>query len=70
MPHVRGLRRFYAKVGRLVYFGRMIEKLRWHAARPLPVEYRKHLGDTQLLVLDVRCFRFLGGPYAALRERP
>jgi len=31
MPHVPGLRSCYAKVGRLVYFGRMLDKIRLNA---------------------------------------
>ena len=69
MPYVPGLRSCYAKVGRLVYFGRMLDKIRLHAAGKLPAEYQKNLGDGQFLVLDGRCCRFLGVRYADLRER-
>lgn len=69
MPHVPGLRSCYAKVGRLVYFGRMLDKIRLHAAGQLPVEYHGNLGDAQFFVLDGRCCRFLGVPYAELRTR-
>lgn len=69
MPHVPGLRSCYAKVGRLVYFGRMLDKIRLHAAGSLPAEYQKNLGDAQFLVLDGRCCRFLGVRYAELRDR-
>ena len=69
MPHVPGLRSVYAKVGRLVYFGRMLDKIRLHAAGQLPAEYTANLGDAQFYVLDGRCCRFLGVPYAELRER-
>jgi len=65
MPHVPGLRSCYAKVGRLVYFGRMLDKIRLHAAGQLPVEYVANLSDG----LDGRCCRFLGVPYAELRDR-
>lgn len=68
MPHVTGLRSCYAKVGRLVYFGRMLDKIRLHAAGALPAEYVGNLGE-QKLTLDGRCCRFLGVPYAALRDR-
>jgi len=37
MSHVPGLRSPYVKVGRLVYFGRMLDKIRLHAAGRLPV---------------------------------
>ena len=69
MPHVPGLRSVYAKVGRLVYFGRMLDKIRLHAAGKLPAEYQANLGDAQFFVLDGRCCRFLGVSYADLRER-
>lgn len=69
MPHVPGLRSCYAKVGRLVYFGRMLDKIRLHAAGKLPEEYQANLGDSQFYVLDGRCCRFLGVGYADLRQR-
>ncbi len=48
----------------LVYFARMIDKIRLHAAGRLPEIYQKHLGTD----FDGRCLRFLGIDYAALRE--
>jgi len=69
MPHVPGLRSVYAKVGRLVYFGRMLDKIRLHAAGRLPADYVGNLGDSQFYVLDGRCCRFLGVSYADLHER-
>src|SRR6478736_2099883 len=69
MPHVPGLRSCYAKVGRLVYFGRMLDKIRLQAAGRLPPEYQANVGDAQFFVLDGRCCRFLGVMHAALRER-
>lgn len=69
MPHVPGLRSCYAKVGRLVYFGRMLDKIRLHAAGKLPTDYIANLGDAQFYVLDGRCCRFLGVPYADLKAR-
>ena len=69
MPHVPGLRSVYAKVGRLIYFGRMLDKLRLHAAGKLPADYVTNLGDSQFYVLDGRCCRFLGVPYSEIRER-
>ena len=47
MPHVPGLHSCYAKVGRLVYFGRMLDKIRLYAAGQLPAEYVANLGDDQ-----------------------
>ena len=69
MPHVLGLRSCYAKVGRLIYFGRMLDKIRLHAASRLPPDYTAQLGDTQFYTLDGRCCRFVGVPYAALQKR-
>ncbi len=69
MPHVPGLRSLYAKVGRLVYFGRMLDKIRLHAAGKLPADYVANLGDGQFYVLDGRCCRFLGVPYSEIRDR-
>lgn len=68
MPHVPGLRSVYAKVGRLIYFGRMLDKIRLHAAGKLPSDYVANLGDAQFYVLDGRCCRFLGIPYSELRD--
>ena len=65
MPHVPGLRSPYAKVGRLVYFGRMLDKLRLHAAHALPADYIQNLAQG----FDARCCSFLRIPYDALRER-
>lgn len=69
MPHVPGLRSCYVKVGRLVYFGRMLDKIRLHAEGKLPPEYRANLGDGQKNVFDGRCCRFLGIRYDELRAR-
>ena len=69
MPHVPGLRSCYTKVGRLVYFGRMLDKLRLHAAGQLSADYQANLGDEKFFVLDGRCCRFLGLRYADLRAR-
>ena len=69
MPSVPGLRSPYAKVGRLVYFGRMLDKIRLHAAGRLPAEYQANLGDDKPSVFDGRCCRFLGVHYADLKAR-
>ena len=69
MPHVPGLRSCYSRVGRLVYFGRMLDKIRLHAAGKLPDAYVANLGDAQFYVLDGRCCRFLGVPYAEIKIR-
>jgi hypothetical protein len=69
MPHVPGLRSVYAKVGRLVHFGRMLDKIRLLAAGKLPADYVANVGDAQTNVLDGRCCRFLGVAHAAITER-
>jgi hypothetical protein len=70
MPHVPGLRSPFAKVGRLVYFGRLVDKIRLHAAGQLPPEYVANLGDRGAPnVFDLRCCRFLGVSYADLGAR-
>jgi gluconokinase len=62
---VPGLRSPYAKVGRLVYFGRMLDKIRLHAAGKLPADYQSNLGKG----FDGRCLSFLRVSYEALRTR-
>jgi gluconokinase len=69
MPSVPGLRSPHAKVGRIVLFGRMLDKIRLDARGALPPEYRDNLGDARPQAFDARCCRFLGVGYAALRER-
>lgn len=69
MPHVPALRSCYAKVGRLIYFGRMLDKIRLHAEAKLPADYVPLLGDSQFYTLDGRCCRFLGVPYAQIKKR-
>ena len=69
MLHVPGLRSPYAKVGRLVYFGRMLDKIRLHAAGKLPPDYHDNLGDTKPGVFDTRCCQFLGVSYEDLKRR-
>jgi carbohydrate kinase (thermoresistant glucokinase family) len=69
MPHVPGLRSPYARVGRLVYFGRMIDKIRLHAAGQLPSEYQANLGEAKSFFFDARCCRFLGIRYDELVAR-
>lgn len=69
MPHVPGLRSPYAKVGRLVYFGRMLDKIRLHANGQLPADFVANLGETMSNAFDARCCRFLRIPYADLRTQ-
>lgn len=51
--------------GGIVYFARMIDKIRLKAAGNLPPDYHKNLGSG----FDGRCVRFLGVEYGALCER-
>jgi gluconokinase len=53
----------------LVYFGRMLDKVRLHAAGQLPPEYVANLGEIRPIVFDARCSRFLGVPYAEISAR-
>ena len=55
----------YDKVKGLVYFARMLDKIRLHAAGVLPVVYHKHLG----IDFDGRCLNLLHVKYDAVRER-
>ena len=67
MPHVPGLRSPYARVGRLVYFGRMLDKIRLHAHGKLPADYAENLGDAKPTVFDGRMCRFLRVPFAQIQ---
>jgi len=69
MPRVTGLRSPHAKVGRIVHFGRMLDKIRLHARGALPTAYHANMGDHRPPLLDARCCRFLGADYARLRAR-
>ncbi len=66
MPNVPGLRSPYVKVGRLVYFGRMLDKIRLHARGALPVaDYVPNLGKG----FDGRCCNFLRVNYDELKAQ-
>jgi hypothetical protein len=54
-----------AKVGGLVYFGRMLDKIRTHASGSLPVDYQPNLGKG----FDRSCAEFLGIDYDDLVAR-
>ena len=45
-----------AKVGGIVHFGRMLDKIRAHATDELPADYQPNLGKG----FDSRCVNFLG----------
>lgn len=55
----------YDEVGGLVYFARMLDKIRLRAEGKLPADYRENLGKG----FDGRCIRFLNVSYAALCDR-
>jgi hypothetical protein len=66
MSIVPGLRSPYHKVGRIVYFGRMLDKIRLNAAGKLPAgEYGANLGKG----FDGRCCAFLRIKYDDLKAR-
>jgi gluconokinase len=69
MPHVPGLRSPYAKVGRLVYFGRMLDKIRLNAVGALPEDYLPNLGDSKPGMFDTRCCSFVGVPFSEITLR-
>jgi gluconokinase len=69
MSAIPNLRSPYAKVGRLVYFGRMLDKIRLHAAGQLPAAYVANLGETKPIFFDARTCLFLGLVYGDLRAR-
>lgn len=68
MPHVPGLRSPYDQVGGIVYFGRMLDKIRLHARGELPADYTSFVG-AKAGVFDNRCVSFLHLDYAKLVER-
>lgn len=70
MPNIPGLRSPYARVGRLVYFGRMLDKIRVHARGALPADYVENLGEpaAKPTVFDGRMCRFLRIAYPELRD--
>ena len=61
MRKIDGLRSGYAKVGTLVCFGRMLDKIRLADQGRLPPGY--NLGDQNPLFFDGVCCRFLGVEY-------
>lgn len=61
---IPGLRSDYEKVGGVVYFGRMLDKIRLKAAGQLPADY--FTGTANRTHFDARCCRFLRIDYEAL----
>ena len=62
---VPGLRSPHDKVGGLVYFARLLDKIRLHQRGELPAEFHANLGE----FFDKLCVQHLGIAYAALVER-
>jgi len=62
---VEGLRGPREGVDGLVYFGRMVDKVRLEQAGKLPEDYRSNLGEG----FDKACCNFLGVSYEKLRTR-
>ncbi len=66
MPsRIPGLRSPADPVGGLVYFGRMVDKIRLHQAGQLPPDYVENLGGG----FDERCVHFLRISYRHLVDR-
>lgn len=62
---VPGLRSPRDEVEGLVYFGRMVDKLRLELAGKLPKDYHENMGKG----FDASCCEFLGVCYDKLRQR-
>ena len=60
---ISGLRHSAEQVGGIVFFGRMLDKIRLHAQGKLPADYNRGFG------FDGRVCRFLHVEYLALVER-
>jgi hypothetical protein len=63
---ISGLRSPFDKVNGLVYFGRMLDKIRLHAAGKLPEGWQPQLGTDMKGSFDWRCCQFLQVGYDAL----
>jgi gluconokinase len=68
-PHpiiIHGLRSPYETTGGIVYFARMLDKIRLHAKGMLPPDWVGSLGMAYANTFDARCCRFLDIAYDAL----
>ena len=63
---IPGLRSPFAQVNGLVYFGRMLDKIRLAAGGKLPEGWQAARGTTMKGSFDSRCCKFLQIEYAAL----
>lgn len=64
---IPGLRSAYDEVGGIVYFGRMLDKIRLKAKGELPPDY--NVGTKSWFDFDSRCTRFLKVRYNELKRR-
>ncbi|MDO8544891.1 MAG: DUF5069 domain-containing protein [Opitutaceae bacterium] len=64
---IPGLRSDNEKVGRIVFFGRMLDKVRLRSTGLLPADYST--GTADRTSFDARCTRFLSVDYEELRRR-
>jgi carbohydrate kinase (thermoresistant glucokinase family) len=69
MQKITGLRSPHARVGRIVHFGRMLDKIRLNARGVLHPDYQANLGEQKPNQFDSRCCLFLGVPYADVVAR-
>ena len=63
---IPGLRSPFDQVKGLVYFGRMLDKIRLYASGKLPEGWHAARGTTMTGSFDARCCRFLRIDYAAI----
>src|SRR5438105_15845262 len=63
---IPGLRSPFEQVKGIVYFGRMLDKIRLYASGKLPEGWKAARGTTSKTNFDSRCCRFLQVDYAAL----
>jgi hypothetical protein len=64
---IPGLRSDYEKIDGIVYFGRMLDKIRLKAVGRLPADY--YTGTANRTHFDARCCRFLNVDYDKLVEQ-
>lgn len=70
-PHptiIPGLRSPYEQIGGIVYFGRMLDKIRLHAQGKLPPDWVEAKGAPSPNTFDARCCRFLDIDYGMLES--
>src|SRR5437868_13060403 len=65
---IPGLRSPFDQVKGLVYFGRMLDKIRLYASGKLPEGWHAARGSTMKGTFDWRCCRFLNIEYSAIEE--